>query len=313
MHGANSTANRCLEVRQGTLKAVPEPIAIAGAGKVGQALGRLLRESGECIVAIACRSPESAAHAAMFVGGGARPVSYREIPQYAAQILIAVPDDAIGEVAGMLAAAGMRHGKVLHTSGARGPEALAALSAAGVACGTLHPLQTVADPEEGVRVLRGVAFAIDGDPAAAAWAASLTTLLGGMALHIPAASRPIYHAAAVMGSNYLMALIASAVMLMKEAGVDEATGRRALEPLARTSIENAFRLGPAAALTGPIARGDAETVRAHLAALANSLAGVDGLYRAAGIATLQLARARGLPEDQASTIEAELRKGERCE
>jgi predicted short-subunit dehydrogenase-like oxidoreductase (DUF2520 family) len=288
---------------------VPEPIAIAGAGRLGPALGRLLRDRGESIAAIASRSPERAATAAAFVGGAAQPVTYAEIPQHAANVLIAVPDDAIGSVARLLAAAGMHRGIALHTSGAHGPEALAPLAAAGVACGTLHPLQTVANPAEGVRVLPGVAFAIDGAPQAVAWARQLLDLLDGLPLNVPAASRPLYHAAAVMASNYLTALISTAVMLMKEAGVDEAAAQLALAPLARTSVENAFRLGPAAALTGPIVRGDADTVRGHLEALAKTPAAVDGLYRAAGLATLEIARRRGLAELQAGAIEELLRKG----
>jgi predicted short-subunit dehydrogenase-like oxidoreductase (DUF2520 family) len=283
---------------------------------MGQSLARLLRERGEPIAVIASRTPERAAQAAAFAGGGAIACTYAEIPQRAAHILIAVPDDAIADVAHTLAAAGMHRGSALHTSGARGPEALAALAAAGVACGTLHPLQTVANPEEGVRVLPGVAFAIDGAPEAAEWAGHLAAVLDGLALHIPAPSRPIYHAAAVMASNYLTALISAAVILMEEAGVDESTARRALEPLARTSVENAFRLGPAAALTGPIARGDTETVRGHLAALALAQpkipVAVANLYRAAGLATLDVARQRGLAEPLAGAIGELLRKGEQA-
>jgi predicted short-subunit dehydrogenase-like oxidoreductase (DUF2520 family) len=158
-----------------------------------------------------------------------------------------------------------------------------------------------------------VAFAIDGAHPAAAWAERLVALLDGLALHIPAASRPLYHAAAVMAGNYPLALMSAAVMLMGEAGVDEAAARRALEPLARTSVENAFRLGPAAALTGPIARGDADTVRGHLAALARLPAAVESLYRAAGLATLEIARQRGLAGVQAAAIEELLRKGGRCD
>jgi predicted short-subunit dehydrogenase-like oxidoreductase (DUF2520 family) len=172
-------------------------------------------------------------------------------------------------------------------------------------------LQTVASPEEGVGVLPGASFAIDGAPEAAAWAERLVAVLSGFSLHIPAAARPLYHAAAVMASNYPIALISAAVMLMKEAGVEEDVARRALETLTRTSVENAFRLGPAAALTGPIARGDSATVRGHLAALAKFPAAVEGLYRAAGLATLEMARQSGLDEAQAGAIEALLRKGER--
>jgi predicted short-subunit dehydrogenase-like oxidoreductase (DUF2520 family) len=278
---------------------------------MGQALGRLLRERGESIAAVGSRNPQRAAEAAGFVGGGAMAATYAEIPQHAARILIAVPDDAIDEVAREMATAGMRRGMALHTSGARGPEALAALTAEGVACGTLHPLQTVANPREGVRVLPGVAFAIDGAPEAVAWAEHLVGLLDGVALRIPAASRPLYHAAAVMAGNYVTALIDAAVMLMREAGVDEPTARRALEPLARTGLENTFRLGPLAALTGPIARGDAHTVRGHLAALAKTPARIENLYRAAGFAILGIARRKGLAEPQAGAIEELLRKGER--
>jgi len=248
---------------------VPEPIAIAGAGRIGQSLGRLLRDRGETIAAVASRSPERAAGAAVFVAGGAKAAIYAELPQHAGRSLIAVPDHAIGTVARVLAAA-------------------------GVACGTLHPLQTVASPEEGVRVLPGVAFAIDGAPEAAAWAGRLVVLLDGLALHVPAASRPLYHAAAMMASNYVTALIAPAVMLMKEAGVDEAAARLALAPLARASVANAFRLGPSAAL-------------------AKAPAAVAGLYRAAGLATLEIARRRGLAEVEAGAIEELLRQGERCD
>jgi len=290
---------------------VPEPIAIAGAGRIGQALGRLLRERGECIAAVAGRNPERAAYAAAFVGGAAKAATYAEIPQHAARVLIAVPDDAIRDVARILAAAGMHRGLALHSSGAYGPEALGPLADAGVACGALHPLQTVANPEDGIRVLLGVAFAIDGAPEALAWAKRLASLLDGLALHVPAASRPLYHAAAVMSSNYVTALMSAAVMLMKEAGVDEGAARWALQPLARTSVENALHLGPAAALTGPIARGDADTVRGHLAALRKAPPVVDSLYRAAGLATLEIARQRGLPEAQAGAIQELLRKGER--
>lgn len=284
-------------------------MAIAGAGRMGQALARLLVERGESIAAIASRTPEHAAQAAVFIGGGAVPVSYREVPRFAAQVLIAVPDDAITPVAAALATAGMRHGVALHTSGAYGADVLAELANAGVSCGALHPLQTVASPAAGVDVLPGVAFAIDGAPAAVTWAEHLVAVLGGLALRIPAAARPLYHAAAVMASNYPIALVAAAVMLMREAGVEEATALQALEGLTRASVENAFRLGPVEALTGPIARGDAQTVRGHLAALVVAPAAVENLYRTAGLVTLGIARRRGLTEEQAGAIDDLLRKG----
>ncbi len=276
---------------------------------MGQALGRLLRDRGEAVVAVGSRSVEQARRAAQFVGGGMAAVGYFDIPRYGSRVLVAVPDDGIGEVARVLAAGGMRSGIALHTSGARGQEALYALAEVGVACGSWHPLQTAASPEEGVRVLPGVAFAIDGAPAAVAWAEALTALLGGMVLRIPAAARPLYHAAATISSNYLIALMATAVILMEAAGVEESSARRALEPLARASMENAFRLGPVDALTGPIARGDVGTVRAHVEALRTAAASTESLYCAAGLATLEIARQKGLAETAASAIEEVLRRG----
>ncbi|HTQ53841.1 MAG TPA: Rossmann-like and DUF2520 domain-containing protein [Bryobacteraceae bacterium] len=285
------------------------PIGIAGAGRMGQALGRLLRERGEPVCAVGSRSVDNAGVAARFVGGGAQATSYGQLPRLALNILIAVPDDAIGDVAGTLAASGMRSGAALHTSGARGGEVLAPLAAAGVACGTLHPLQTVANPAEGVAVLPGSAYAVDGEGAARAWAEQIVGLLDGQILHILAESRALYHAAAVMSSNYLISLIATAVMLMKEAGVAEDAALGALVPLARTSVRNACELGPVAALTGPIVRGDLGTVREHLAALA-AMPAAASLYRRAGLATLDIARLRGLGEGPARSIEKLLREGE---
>jgi len=289
---------------------MPQPIAIAGAGRVGQALGRLLRERGEPVAAIAGRHPETTAAAAAFVGGAPQSVSLAELPRYASRILVAVPDDAITDVARLLAASGLRYGAALHTCGARGPEALAPLAAAGVSCGTLHPLQTVASPEEGLRALPGIAFAVDGDGEAAAWAEHIAALLGGFVLRVPPAARPLYHAAAVLAGNYLIALFSAAVMLMEEAGVKESQARQALEPLAVTSVRNASQFGPNRALTGPIARGDAQTVRAHLAALAQADPSVVDLYRAVGLATVEIARRQGLPAAPARAICDLLQKGE---
>jgi predicted short-subunit dehydrogenase-like oxidoreductase (DUF2520 family) len=287
---------------------VGESIGIAGAGRIGQALGRLLLDLGQPVSAVASRHAERAAEAARFIGGTVKAVSYRSLPEHASRILVAVPDGAISCVARALVKGGMRSGLALHTSGSQGADALAPLIAAGVACGALHPLQTVASPVEGLRALAGVTFAIDGEGDAGTWAEQIVGLLGGRVLRIGAASRPIYHAAAVMASNYVVALLASAVMLMKEAGVEESAAWQALAPLARTSLENVLRMGPAA-LTGPVERGDSGTVRSHLLALERVPASVRELYRAAGLTAVEIARDRGLPEARAVEILHLLRKG----
>lgn len=278
-------------------------IAIAGAGRMAQALGRLLHERGERVAAVASRDPGRARTAANFIGGGAAAVSYASLPEHASRILIAVSDDALEAVAGTLARAGMAGGAALHTCGAQGPEALALLAARGVSCGVIHPLQTVATPEQGCRALPDASFGIAGEGEAGNWARRIVALLGGQALEIAPGRHALYHAAAVMASNCVVGIVDAAVMLMSEAGVEEKRAFNALAPLVRASCENALTLGPLAALTGPIERGDADTVRRHWNSLGGVPAPLRDLYRCAALYLLGLAQARGLPATKALEIE----------
>jgi len=287
---------------------VPDPtIAIVGAGRLGQALGRLLRENNQNVVAVASRSLNSARRAASFIGDKTEAVPIDQIPARATHILIATPDSAITDVARQLAEAGMNGGVALHTCGALGPDALAPLAAAGTACGLLHPLQTIPNPEAGVYALTGVAFSIDGDRKALNWANRIVDLFDGIALRIPADKKTVYHAAAVMASNYTVALMDAALELMEDAGVRRDVARQALRPLVESSVANALNESPGKALTGPIRRGDAATVSAHLSALDESHA---ALYLALGRHTVALARRAGLDEAAARQLRQALRENE---
>jgi len=267
---------------------------------VAQALGRLLHARGEPIAFVASRNLEHARTAAAFIGPGVEALSYSEIAKRARRILIAVPDSALEAVAAMLA---LESGIVLHTCGAQGPEALRSLAERGVSCGAIHPLQTISDPESGAAALDGAAFAISGDAPALAWAERIARAANGRILRIPAGRRPLYHAAAVLASNSITALLSAAQGLLIAAEVDPEEALRALGPLARTSLENALRQGPVAALTGPIERGDVSTISAHLAALDNIPGPIPLLYRAAGLQTLELARRKGLNAERAAATE----------
>ncbi len=194
-----------------------DPILVAGTGRVAQALGRLLVEHGEPVIAVVGRDQEKARTAAAFIGSRVKPAVFDAIPKRATRFLIAVSDSAVTEVASRLARGGVSRGIALHTCGAFGAEALAPLAAAGVLCGALHPLQTLASPEQGLSALPGCLFATDGDATALAWAERIVRLLGGETLPIPPQDRPLYHAAAVMASNYVVALIDAAAMLMDAA------------------------------------------------------------------------------------------------
>jgi predicted short-subunit dehydrogenase-like oxidoreductase (DUF2520 family) len=277
-------------------------VGIAGSGRLAQALGRLLSSRANQIL-IAGRDPVRSSRAAEFIGNGARTVSFAQLARVAPRVLIAVPDSAIPDVAAQLAQAGMKGGIALHTCGGLGADALDSLARNGVSCGVLHPLQTVATPERGVEVLKGAVYGISGSGAALEWAKQIVVSLEGEILVVPDEHRARYHAAAVIASNYVVALVDAAEKLMGQFGIAPAAARRAIAPLVRASAENALSLGAGKALTGPIERGDAGSVRSHLAALADSPPSIRALYLAGARHTLGIARESGLDSGIAGRIE----------
>ena len=282
--------------------------AIVGTGRVAQALGRLMARAGAPPMVIAGRTPEHALRAAAFIGPGVKTARIREIPRIADRILIAVVDAAIPSVVDDLADGGMGSGIALHTSGAHGPRLLDALAVRGVSCGVLHPLQTIADPELGATALRGASYAVGGDAAAVEWAEEIVHTASGTPLRIRENGFASYHAGAVMAGNAVIAAIDAAVVLLGAAGVERRDALRAIRPLCLTSAQNALELGPEAALTGPVQRGDADTIKAHMAALPASPPYVGDLYRASGRALLEIARRRGLSEDSAQAVKTALER-----
>ena len=283
-------------------------IGIAGSGRLAQALGRALLQCGEPVVCVAGRDPLRTRLAADFMGPAVEPVEFGELPARASRLLIAVSDFAILPVASALAASAGGDEIALHTCGAKGLEDLQPLRLLGVACGTLHPLQTICSAEQGAAAVRGAAFGIAGDEAALVWAQQIVERLEGHALTIGLAERPLYHAAAVMASNYLAVLIdAAESMLSAATGSSADAARHALAPLIREAVDNVLERGPAAALTGPIERGDIETLRLHLAAFSSVAPSIQSLYRSAGLHTVELAQRKGLAESAAEEMKAILR------
>ncbi len=271
---------------------------IAGSGRLAQALGRCLVEAGSPIDAIASRSFPHAQAAASFIGGNCRPVELRELD--CDRVLIAVSDRAIVEVAGDLSGCST----LLHTCGAHGAELLNEQRAKGISCGSLHPFQTIASAESGYRVLPGSAFAIDGDPSAVEWAEEIVQSLNGSILRIPPASRAIYHAAAAMASNHLIAILGASEQLLELAGVPARESLHAVGSISGASLANALQIGPPAALTGPVQRGDASTVSRHLEALGAAQVSVRNLYRAASVQALAMAERRGLDRASSASLHA---------
>lgn len=260
---------------------MPHSLAIIGAGRVGRALGRRLRGLGWKIGAVVTRNAVSARKAVRFIGAGqAHAVAVREILA-SPVILISVPDDAVEEVAGELVRIGaeeLRGKVVLHTSGALDATALSALREYGAAAGGMHPLQTFNGV--GVPPLEGKIFAIDGDAAAVRTARQIVRALGGSPVRITGNKKALYHAAATMAAGAVLAVEEAATQLLISIGMTRSQATRALLPLTRQVLENFERLGPRAAWTGPLSRGDYRVVESHLQALRESPPEFAGAYDA---------------------------------
>jgi predicted short-subunit dehydrogenase-like oxidoreductase (DUF2520 family) len=295
-------------------------VVIIGPGRMGLALGSALRQQDvvDRLVYFG-RGYEAPPHPLFDphpIGGdvdsAAAGAEYRGLPSAPPAgtqlVILAVPDAALPEVAHDLAAMGPAPPgcAALHLSGALSTDVLGPLHGAGYSLGSLHPLIAVADPWLSADRVLGAAFAVGGEPAAVAAAQRLVFALGGRPIVIPPALRPLYHAAAVVASNYLVAITGLATRLLGEAGVPQEDTLPALLPLLRGTLDNIEQLGVPAALTGPIARGDTDTIRLHLARLS---AGDRVLYCGLGMELLRMARDAGLDEQRAAEIESLLAAG----
>jgi len=267
-------------------------IAILGGGTVGQALGSLLREAGLPPVAVTCRDRGHATAAALATGG--EPLTDNaEAASRADLLLVTAADRDVAAVA-VDAARGVKPGTIAaHTSGALGLAPLAALREAGAYVGSIHPLQAFASVEHAVRELPGSVFGVTADHEAESVLDALVALVGGVPVPVAEDARPLYHAAACLASNYLVALEDLAIGVLTAAGFDDALAAKALEPLLRGTVGNVRRCGTTMALTGPIVRGDVQTVRGHLAALAGRAPDALPSYRALGEHAVDMAIERG--------------------
>ncbi len=267
-------------------------IAILGPGTVGGALARSLHDA-DWPIAIGGRD---ASRAKLLGEQIDAPSADLVTAAGGAEVcILTVKDDAIAPVCEALGEAGCWNegDLVLHCSGALDSSALRAASQAGGRCASWHPLQTF-PPGEAVASLAGVPFFAEGDGPALALAETLSAAVGGEFHQIAPGGKALYHAAAVMACNYVSTLLDSAETLMDQAGVNARTARPALGPLVRQTVENALLRGSADTLTGPIARGDADTVRRHLAAMRQAgLGELASLYRVVGLQTAEIARRRG--------------------
>ncbi len=284
---------------------------VIGAGRVGSSLALALRARGARLAAFVASTPAGRSRAESWLGIQAAS-GIRELVSFSPDVyVIAVPDDVLPGVAVELGSrlrssgAGEPTGPlVLHTSGATSVAALGPCAEAGAVTLVFHPLQTFAEPVSGSTRFAGAAVAItpgsgDQDSPAGLFGFALARSLGARPFFLPDERRTLYHAAATVACNYLVTLEHQAQKLFVRAGLAEDEALDLFLPLVATTLENLRDQGPTAALTGPLSRGDTDTVARHLEALSAEEPSLVPLYKLLGLATLDLVRTRGDVDPQA--------------
>lgn len=243
-------------------------LSIVGAGRVGATLGKRLRALGWRIGVVATRSSATARRAVRTIGAGRASSEFTSAVFAADIILITTPDAALASVAQSLAKVGgrlCRHKIILHTSGALDSSMLAPLARCGADTGSIHPMQTFSG--RNVPKLAGVTFAVEGRPRALRAARAIARSLDGVPVSIAGRDKPAYHATAVLTAGSEFALIESALKILEDIGFTRQRALQTLLPLCRQMLDNIERLGPRAAWTGPLSRGDYAVVARHMRTL----------------------------------------------
>ena len=243
---------------------------LVGAGPVATAIAGALRLAGVPVVGLWARRAAQARAAGSAAGVAAFSSAPPDVMLESEIIVLAVRDQALGEVAQMLVGTGLvnkRH-VLLHCAGAASAsELLGGVRESVAGIGTMHPLSAIADGKAAMRALKGTVFGIEGDDRGRAAAARLVAAIGGVVLALDSTQMPAYHAAAALASNYIVSAIDAAAAVLAGAGVPADKAAQALVPLAEGALRNIAARGTTAGLTGPVRRGDAVTIQRHLEAL----------------------------------------------
>ena len=283
-------------------------VFLVGAGPVATALAGGLRLGGVPVLGLWARTAARARAAGAVAGVAAYSAAPPDLLLEADVVILAVRDEAIPEVARMLVATGLvnRHHTLIHCSGvSSAAEALGAVSGQVGGVALMHPLRAIPDGRAAMRGMKGAAFGIEGDERGRRDALTLVAALGARALELGGVQVSAYHAAAALASNYTVVLVSAAADLLTEVGIPREQAISALVPLVEGTLANLRERGPEAALTGPVRRGDRDTVARHLAALAER-SELAALYRALGRRAVALARRapEPAPKDALDAIDA---------
>jgi predicted short-subunit dehydrogenase-like oxidoreductase (DUF2520 family) len=283
-------------------------VGIVGAGPVGLALGLAISRARWPVTAVASRDAGRRDRFVSLVPTARAFIEPAAVLDEAELVLLCVPDDAIAAVADSIR---LYSGQALaHTSGLLGAEVLEPARAAGSQIGAFHPLVSfTVDTERSVASIKTATIAVEGDDRLMGLLADLAEAIGGVPVRLPRGAKPAYHAAAVLASGGLAALLDAVVSLAAAAGMDERGALAVYGRLMEQTLANAKALGVNAALTGPIPRGDAGTVAAHVEVLRRHAPEALEVYLAVARRELQMAQQRRtLSPEQVERVAAALAK-----
>jgi predicted short-subunit dehydrogenase-like oxidoreductase (DUF2520 family) len=273
-------------------------VIIIGTGRVGTVIGYLLREKGFRIMGVYNRHYESSCRALEKIGEG-NPYTKKELLENIPLVdllVITTPDGVIRDTVKLVGRG--NPGKdtyIMHMSGLLSSDVLKIEDWHG-GIFSFHPLQAVASFEEGIKLLPEAVFTIEGNESGERFAKELAETLNLKYFIIEKKYKPLYHAAAVIASNYLVTLLNSSFKLLKEAGLDRNEFREGLINLVRGTLQNIERLGTAEALTGPVVRGDVDTIKSHQQALKELIPSFLELYQVLGKYTAEMVEDEKLKE-----------------
>ena len=283
-------------------------IGIIGAGTVGSALAIRLADIGYAVAAVSSRTRGSAEKLAEAVNGCQAVANNQTVADMTDIVFITTPDAAISQIA---ASVQWHKGQsIVHCSGADSTAVLSPARQLGAYTGGFHPLQTFANTQQAIANLPGSTFAIEAEEPLLTTLKEMAAALDCRWIELTAENKVVYHAAAVIASNYLVTLVKLADDLWETFGIPREQATQALLPLLKGTLNNIENVGIPQALTGPIARGDIETVKKHIAALQKEAPDALSTYCELGLQTIPIAQAKGkISEEKADELRAVLKAG----
>jgi len=277
-------------------------VAIVGCGKVGTSLGIWIAKTGYVIAGVASKSLSSAKKAAELIQTNSFSQTAEEITGDADIIFLTTPDGVISHVCENISKNNgfKKNALVLHCSGAHPSTILRSAKSCGAAIGSMHPLQSIASIKTDINPFKGIIVSLEGEDDAIIAARQIASDLGATCYTIKTDAKTLYHASAVVASNYLVTLLGLAFKLIGVAGIADADAYKVLKPLINGTLTNIEKVGIPNALTGPISRGDVETIEQHIDAIGSKTPELLLLYRTLGLHTIDIAKAAGTLSEEAA-------------